>query len=66
MKKKNVIGHMVASKESAKSRFRKLKLLPRLLCLLAAIVIWLLVVDTIESRDLPKEPNLPITEYTEG
>ncbi len=45
MKAKNALGHMSMKKENTKSKFRRLRLLPKLLCLLAAILIWLLVVN---------------------
>ena len=68
MKKKNVVGHMVASKTASKNWFRRLKLLPRLVCLLVAVVIWLLIVNLIGAgnSEIPEEPNLPITEYSEA
>ena len=67
MKKKNVVGPMVAAKGATGGWLRKLKLMPRLLCLLAAVVIWLLVVNMVDSKgtDIPSEPNLPVTEYAE-
>lgn len=43
--KKNAIGHMTAPKESAKTKFQKLELLPRFICLCLAIVLWLLVTN---------------------
>ena len=43
--KKNVVGHMATPKESALSRFRQLNILPRLICLLLALVIWLIIVN---------------------
>ena len=45
MKKKNVIGHMEASKDHSVGWFRRLGILPRLLCLLLAILIWHVVVN---------------------
>lgn len=43
--KKNVVGHMATPKESALSRFRQLNILPRIICLLLAMVIWLIIVN---------------------
>ena len=43
--KKNAIGHMMLPKESATSFLRRGHILPKLLCLLSAIVIWLLIVN---------------------
>ena len=48
--KKNVVGHMATPKESALSRFRRLNILPRIICLLLALVIWLIIVN-LDSRD---------------
>ena len=45
MKKKNVIGHMEASKAHSVGWFRRLGILPRLICLLLALLIWLVVVN---------------------
>ena len=50
--KKNAIGHMMLPKESAASWLRRSHLLPKLLCLLSAIVIWLVLVNL-----LPTEPH---------
>lgn len=43
--KKNIVGHMMKPKESAGSFFRSLNILPRLICLLLALAIWLLIVN---------------------
>lgn len=43
MKSKNVVGRMLTQKEPAVSRFKKAELIPRLIALLAAAVIWLAV-----------------------
>ena len=43
--KKNVVGHMMAAKEPVKARLRRWDLLPRLICLLLALLIWLLIVN---------------------
>ncbi|MBO5295319.1 MAG: hypothetical protein J6B71_08780 [Clostridia bacterium] len=42
--KKNAIARMTAPKETVGSRFRNLHILPRFLCLLLALVLWLAVV----------------------
>ncbi len=67
MKKKNVIGHMTASKQFSKGWFRKLDLLPRFLCLLLAVVIWLCVAALVDSgRDeIGKNQDVPVIVYTE-
>ena len=41
--KKNVIGHMEAQKESVGSWFRRWHILPKFICLLLALLIWLIV-----------------------
>lgn len=43
--KKNIVGHMMKPKESAGSLFRSLNILPRVICLLLALAIWLLIVN---------------------
>ena len=43
--KKNVVGHMMTPKVSKKTKFKSLGIFSRLLCLLIAIVVWLLVVN---------------------
>ncbi len=63
MKKKNVIAHMTAPKEGKVHFLKRIQLLPLLLCLLAAIIIWLCVVNMVD-RKVP-EPVSPETEQTE-
>lgn len=53
MKKKDVIGHMTAPKKSRVPFLKRIQLLPLLLCLLAAIVIWLFVVN-LSAEGAPK------------
>ena len=67
MKRKNVIGHMTAPKLSAKSWIRRLDLLPRLLCILLAVVIWLLVVDlrSTANEDQPWASDAETVEIAE-
>ena len=43
--KKNPVGHMMKPKETTGSFFRSLNILPRLICLLLALAIWLLIVN---------------------
>ena len=43
--KKNIVGHMTKPKESAGSFLRSLNILPRVICLLLALAIWLLIVN---------------------
>lgn len=41
--KKNVVGHMMAEKEPILAKIRRWNIIPKLLCLLLALLIWLLV-----------------------
>ena len=43
--KKNAIGHMESQKETVKSWFQRWHVLPRFLCLVLALLIWLIVVQ---------------------
>ena len=43
--KKNAVGHMTMRKESATSFLRRANVIPKLLCLLSALLIWLLIVN---------------------
>jgi len=43
--KKNVIGHMDSQKNTLGSWFRRWHILPKLICLVAALIIWLIVVQ---------------------
>ena len=60
--KKNVVGHMATPKESALSRFRQLNILPRLLCLLLALVIWLIIVNLDTHEEGRDQTNTLQTE----
>ena len=48
--KKNIVGHMVAPSDKRTGFFDKLDLVPRILCLLLAFLIWLFVVDFNEDQ----------------
>lgn len=50
MKKKDVIGHMTAPKEGKIHFLKRIQLVPLLLCLLAAIIIWLFVVNLRDGK----------------
>ena len=50
VKKRNVVGHMMMPRESAGSWFRRWQILPRLLCLVLAIIVWLAVVNLTGAR----------------
>lgn len=65
MKKKNVIGHMAVAKSRDHRWHRRIGLIPRLICLLLAILIWLFVVnanDYLEENDTPAVPGGAQTE----
>ena len=57
--KKNIVGHMATPKESARSRFRQLNILPRIICLLLALVIWLIIVN-LEARNEAHDQSEPV------
>ena len=68
MKKQEVIGHMSVEKKKADGWLRKLQLPSRLICLLLAVLLWLIVtcVAEAETGNGRPEPNLPApTEYAE-
>ncbi len=53
--KKNAIGHMMAKKEPMGKRIRRLGILPMIVCLLVAFVLWLAVYDI--NHDKSDTPN---------
>jgi hypothetical protein len=48
--KKKVTGHMTAPKETFGSKLKHWKILPKLICLLMALFLWLLITDLQNSR----------------
>lgn len=54
MKKKKIVGHMMAPEESVVSRVRRWQILPRFWCLILAILLWLVVVN-INTADTEKD-----------
>ena len=66
--KKNIVGHMMLRKETAANRFRRSRILPKLLCLLVAVAVWLLIVN-LRNSDLgngaEKAPAGQESEITE-
>ena len=68
MKKKNVIGHMTVSKKSTKNWFQRLDVLPRVLCLVLAVVIWLCVSALVDSgrNEIGKNTDITVVESAEG
>lgn len=61
--KKNIVGHMTMPKESKMTKFKRLDLFPRLLCILLALLVWLLVVNV---QDLKKDQDPLQTNPVEG
>ena len=55
--KKNAIGHMTAPKESMGRRIRRWDILPRLICLLLAVMFWLLIVNAREGVQETPAPD---------
>ena len=55
-KKNNIIGRMTAPKETAGGWLRRTQLIPRLICLLLAIVIWL-TVENLNRQTRNTEPD---------
>ena len=43
--KKNVVGHMMAAKEPVVAKIRRWNILPKLVCILLALLFWLAVVN---------------------
>ena len=48
--KKNVIGHMMARKETVSGRLRRWNILPKFLCLVVALLLWLLIVNLQDAK----------------
>lgn len=48
--KKNAIGHMVAAREKTAHKLSRWRILPKILCLLIALVVWLAVTQ-LQSND---------------
>lgn len=54
--KKNIVGHMMTPKVSKKTFWKRLDLIPRLLCLLLALLVWLLVANA-KNVEKPTDGN---------
>ena len=50
MKKKNIVGHMMMPRESAGNWFRRWQILPRFLCLVVAVILWLVIVNVTGAK----------------
>ncbi len=60
--KKNIIGHMTAPRESAGKRFRRMDLIRKFLCLVLALMIWLIIVNVTQETEIPPTPDIGINE----
>lgn len=60
VKKKNVIGHMAVPREQSASWLRRTHLIPRLICLLLAVVIWLVVVNFADGAQAWSDHSEPV------
>ena len=68
MKAKNTLGHYNKKKEAAENQVRRLRFLPFIICLLLAVVIWLLVVnlsDTDYKKNSFFNHDTEVTEQAE-
>ena len=55
--KKNVVGHMIAQKESVGKRIRRLGIFPFIVCLLLALVVWLAVYEVKDTNPDTETPT---------
>ena len=60
--KKNAIGHMMAPKTTLKGRLRRWDIFYRLLCLLLAMLLWLMIVNAKNSKTEDPLVELPLTQ----
>ncbi|MBQ8212665.1 MAG: hypothetical protein IJZ80_01545 [Clostridia bacterium] len=63
--KKNIIGHMSSPSETVGKRIKRLNLLPKLLCLLFSLLMWLMVVDITEPKMYERHSAHQNTEVAE-
>lgn len=61
MKAKNTLGHYNKKKEAAENQVHRFRFLPFVVCLILAIIIWLLVVNLTNS-DYKKSSFFPHAE----
>jgi hypothetical protein len=61
--KKNIVGHMTVPREGATGRIKRWGLIPKLICLLLALAVWLLIVNVTEQKT--SKPHTPLFEMTE-
>ena len=60
--KKNAVGRVLYRKEPVKRRISAWHIPSRLLCLLLALLIWLVITNLQQSPD--SDPNEPLTPYS--
>ncbi len=58
--KKNIIGHMTAPHESAGKRLRRMDLIRKFLCLVLALMIWLIIENVTQVTEVPPTPDIGI------
>jgi len=63
--KKNALARMAEPAETVGSRFRKWNIVPKLLCLLLALVIWLAVVNLTNAQSQEGQQNAAVAEQSE-
>jgi YbbR domain-containing protein len=61
--KKNVIGHMMAERETFAAKLRRSRIIPKLICLLLALLIWLAVVNSEREIDHMADSRSADTEW---
>ena len=49
--KKNAIGHMVAQKQPASEKLRGWNILPKFICLLLALTVWLAITNLVATGE---------------
>ena len=48
--KKNVVGHMMAERETLAAKLRRSNIIPKLICLLLALLLWLIVFNVTQEH----------------
>jgi hypothetical protein len=61
--KKNIVGHMAVPRAGATGRIKRWGLIPKLICLLLALAVWLLIVNVTKQKT--SRPHTPLFEMTE-
>ena len=54
--KKNAIGHRVAAREDSAHKLSRWRILPKILCLLLALVVWLAITQLTDNGEA-EEPQ---------